>query len=254
MFVESSLLNKVPGVRHAFFDRQGGVSKGTFASLNTSILVGDDPQHVTQNRARVAAHFEGNSSRLFFAKQVHGNTILEVDAMSDPEEVGRSEADALFCRTPGVLIGVQTADCGTLLLSDTQGKGAMAVHLGWRGVAAGLTQQAVQFYCDKLMLTPEQIMAALGPCIGKAAFETGEDVVQQVNTTTADPSGLVTEKGNGKYCVDLAGWIKRELADAGVVSVQDLDLCTYSDSTRFFSHRRDQGQTGRQASVILIVK
>lgn len=247
---KSEKLASVQDVRHAFFGREGGVSYGKFASLNISSTSEDSPVKVMENRRRVCARFDLKPAELFLPKQVHGKTILRVDSRSNPKEVETIEADALFTTEPGLLIGVQTADCAPLLLTDKLARGVMAVHLGWRGVACGLTEASVRFYCNETGATPKDIVAAIGPCIGFDAFEVKQEVVDAL-TAQVSAEELVREVDDVHFVVDLAGWIERILQKEGVHEIDKFGLCTVIEKDRFFSYRRDNGRTGRQVSIIM---
>lgn len=184
---------------------------------------------------------------MFLPKQVHGDTIIRVDARSNPNDISMQEADAIWTTERSLAIGVKTADCVPMLLADRAGKGVMAVHLGWRGAANGLAKKSIHLFCSELGVPATDIVAAIGPCIGFAAFEVGREVVDAL-VAQVSSAGLFTQS-DGSYHVDLAGWVERQLQDAGVVEIDKLGLCTFSDPKNFFSYRRGH-DVGRQRSMI----
>lgn len=245
----SNYLSRVPNIRHAFFNRNGGVSEGVFASLNTSFVLGDDEERVVENRRRICAQMGVSTDKLFVPKQVHGDVIVRIVADSSPDEIAQTQADAIWTTEPGFAVGVQTADCAPLLLADKVGSAVMAVHLGWRGAANGLAQKSVRMLCQHLHISPQDLVAAIGPCIGFDLFEVGPEVVESLKAQVK-PEGLVRQRDSTHFDVDLEGWIERELQAVGLIEIDRLRECTVSNPERYFSFRRDKGHTGRQISTI----
>jgi len=234
-------------VRAVSTTRLGGFSAGAFASLNLGLHVGDDSQAVNANRERLhgVANLPGAPVWL---DQCHGTRVLDLDAelhkTPGHEATGR-EADAALARTPGLVCAVLTADCLPVLLTDAQGRRVAAVHAGWRGLAAGIIEAAVLALGDP----SGGVLAWLGPCIGRNAFEIGPEVRDALLAT--DPgAGDCFEPGRGdRWHADLQALARRRLGALGVSSISASGLCTYSDPQRFFSHRRD-GPCGRMATLI----
>lgn len=212
---------------------------GPFASLNLGDHVGDDPDSVARNRARVLERL-GLPAEPLWLSQVHGCEV----ALAGTAPRG-CIADAAVARAPGQVCAVLTADCLPLLLCDRAGLSVAAVHAGWRGLAAGVVEQAV----GALGADPGQVLAWLGPAIGPDAFEVGAEVRELF--LAADPgAGEAFRPGpGGRWLADLGVLAARRLERIGVRAVFGGGLCTYSDPSRFFSYRRD-GVTGRQASLI----
>jgi YfiH family protein len=226
-----------PRVRTLVTTRNGGVSRGPYASLNLGTRVGDDPHAVTENRARLSALLPSEPKWL---QQVHGIEAVQADrAEAEPT------ADAAFTRAPGVVCAVQAADCLPVLLCDREGTGIAAAHAGWRGLSAGVLERTVA----ALSLPPKDLLAWLGPAIGPRAFEVGADVFDTFTAVDREAAAAFQPLRERKWLADLYALARRRLSLAGVTAVYGGRLCTAGDPTRFFSHRRD-GVTGRQAALI----
>jgi hypothetical protein len=241
MLVRSPILD---GVAHGFSTREGGVSTGRYATLNLGGKWGDDPARVAQNRQRLAEAGGFELSRLHTARQVHGARVVVVGELQ-PDAVALEEADALVTRLPGVVLGVYTADCVPMLLSDGDGRVA-AAHAGWRGTVLGVAAAAVEALVS-IGAARERLRAALGPSICARCFEVGDEVAAEFARVA--PAAVV--RGAGKPHVDL--WIANRalLAAAGVAQVDAAPPCTMCEPERFFSFRRDGGQIGQQLSFIV---
>jgi len=225
-------------VRALVTTRSGGVSSGPFATLNLGARVGDDPGCVARNRATLRACLPAEPA---WIKQVHGTTVV------DPERAAQgTEADAAVTRAPGVVCAVTTADCLPVFLSERRGNAVGIAHAGWRGLAAGVIESAVQAMSGH----PEELIAYIGPGIGPRRYEVGDDVRQAFVGRDAAAATAFAPRGDGKFLADLYELARGRLAAAGVARVFGGGFCTASDE-RFFSFRRDR-TTGRMASLIWI--
>lgn len=246
-----------PAAVHAFTTtRGGGVSRGLFGAgpglpaggLNLGGHVGDDPQAVEANRARLQA---GLPAAPRWMRQVHGTRVVEWTA--DPPPAEPVEADACFTRAPGVVCAVMTADCLPVFLCDGEGSTVGLAHAGWRGLAAGILEETVASM-RRGAPASRRWLAWLGPAIGPDAFEVGEDVRQVFVAQEARAASFFRPGRAGKWFADLYALARLRLAAAGVESVHGGGFCTVSDETRFYSHRRatlrGQATSGRMASVI----
>lgn len=241
-------LSALPHVSHGFFGRTGGTSPSPWRGLNTSFTVGDAPARVEENLARVRFQIGVGRRALFAAKQVHGARVLEVTAADDPDRVAEEPADALLTSAEGVAVAVRTADCAPILLASDDGTWVAAVHAGWRGAVGGVLEATVSAL-DERGVPPSRLIAAVGPCIGRDAFEVGPEVVEQA-TRAVELEGLVRPGREDRLHLDLAGLVLRVLARAGVSRIEHVAACTASDVDRWFSHRAESGRTGRQMSAI----
>ena len=241
-----------PAVGAVFSTRLGGVSLAPFDSLNLGDHVGDETAAVAVNRQRFTS---ATGAEPVFMRQPHGIHSADLDLWAPGDQ---PSADACTTAIAGRACTVMVADCLALLFCDTQGRAVGAAHAGWRGLAAGVVESCVRALRDRLGDAGAPILAWLGPCIGQAAFEVGDEVRQAFVQHDA-PSSAFFEAGTvaGKWQADLAGLARRRLALAGVHGVFGNDggaeWCTVRDDSRFFSHRRDAarlGSTGRMAASI----
>lgn len=233
--IASPLLATLPGVRHAFFTRQGGVSEGLYASLNVGRGSGDDPGHVAENRARAAAALGRTTRELSTCYQIHSAHPIVTDA---PLGDARPEGDAVVTRTPGVLCGALAADCAPVLLADPEARVVAAVHAGWRGALAGVVEAAVAAMAS-LGASPARISAAVGPCIGPASYEVGLDFLGAFVAADASHARFFSPGAAAeKRLFDLPGFVLSRLAAAGVPRAEWIGCDTYPDAGRFFSNRR----------------
>jgi len=221
--------------------RAGGVSKGTFASLNFGLRTGDDPQAVAANRDRLNSLLPQPPRWL---RQVHGASVVEADALE-----GRPEADAGIARRPGTVCAVLVADCIPVLLADRAGTTVAIAHAGWRGLAAGVIENTAH----RMAVDPRGLIAYLGPGIGPGAFEVGADVRDTFLARDAGAAAAFTPHAAGKWLADLFLLARQRLRRAGVGEIHGGALCTYSDARRFFSYRRER-TTGRMAAVIWLTQ
>lgn len=221
----------LPGARVLFTTRHGGVSDGPFASLNLGLLTDDEPGNVAENRRRVAALAGVEAGRLAHGQQVHGT---EVQLVREPPAADSSPepADGQATALAGVVPFVLTADCLPVALAAP---GAVAmVHAGWRGLAGGVLEEGM--LALRALGADGPVTAAIGPGARPCCYEVGDEVREAL--------------GQSGPNADLPGAARRRLEEAGVGAVHDVGLCTMcSDSTLFFSHRRDGGGTGRQAGL-----
>lgn len=224
-------------VRALLTTRRGGVSEGPYASLNLGLRVGDDPARVAENRRRLAGLLPAPPRWL---RQVHGNRVVEADGIDAPPE-----ADSSFTRRPGVVCAVQMADCMPVLFTDRAAQVVAVAHAGWRGLAGGVLENTVA----ALGVPPDAVIAWLGPAIGPAAFEVGDEVREAFVLGRAAAESAFRPHGQGKWLADLYALARQRLAAVGVTDVGGGDFCTHTDTARFFSHRRD-GVSGRMAALV----
>ncbi len=217
--------------------RAGGFSRGDWAGLNLALHVGDDPEHVAANRARLREALALPAEPLWLS-QVHGCSVADVG-----RDLAGCEADAAFADTPGRVCAVLTADCLPVLFADREGTAVAAAHAGWRGLAAGVLEATLARFDD-----PGRVTAWLGPAIGPLAFEVGEEVREAF--LAADPVAAEAFVRHGeRWRADLYRLARLRLEAAGIGGVYGGGRCTYSEPQHFYSYRRD-GRTGRQASLI----
>jgi YfiH family protein len=229
-----------PEVHAAFTLRSGGVSAPPFDSLNVGTHVGDDPAAVAENRRCLRTHLRLPEEPAWM-EQVHGIEVLDLDVQRSAAGIA---ADAAMTRRAGAVCAVQVADCLPVLLAARDGSAVAAAHAGWRGLAAGVLEATVR----RLAVEPGGLIAWLGPAIGQAHFEVGEEVRRAFLAHDAGAASAFAANSRGRWQGDLAGLARRRLAALGVADF-GCYWCTYSDGSRFFSYRRD-GRCGRMAALI----
>lgn len=229
-------------VRTLSTTRAGGVSQNGWESLNLGLRCGDDPAHVAENRRRVTEALGATPSWLH---QVHGTTVVE----AGEDEVER-QADASVCREAGMACVILTADCMPLLFCHQSERVVAAAHAGWRGMAAGVIEATVR----AMAVDPAGILVWLGPTIGPQSFEVGDEV--RAAFVATDPAATEAFKPGapGKWWADLYHLARLRLAHLGVTQVHGGGFCTVGQPASFFSHRRDQGVTGRMGNFIWMVQ
>jgi len=229
-------------VRAVSTTRVGGVSRPPFDTMNLADHVGDDPEAVAANRAALRERLALPAEPVWLS-QVHGIRACDAGRIASG-----CEGDAGVTDRPGVVCVVLTADCLPVLLCDRGGTRVVAVHAGWRGLAAGVVEAAV----DAMDAPAEEIMAWLGPAIGPHAFEVGEEVRAAFLQADAAADGAFRPASAGHWLADIYELARLRLANRGVTCVYGGGLCTFSDTARFYSYRRD-GTTGRMATLIWLV-
>jgi YfiH family protein len=254
MYVQSPSLSALPGIRHAFFTREGGVSRGIYASLNAGLGSHDVPENVRENRARMAAAVGVAADHFVSAFQIHSPDVIVAEKPWTRETAPR--ADAIVTRVPGLAIGASTADCGPILFADPQARVIGAAHAGWKGALAGVLEAAIDAM-EKLGAARGRMIAALGPLIRQPNYEVGPEFVTRFTRADSDNARFFQPSGReGHALFDLGGYIVDRLMRAGISSVDDLGLCTYADSRHFFSYRRSthlrEGDYGRHINAIAL--
>jgi YfiH family protein len=231
-----------PGVRTWQTTRRGGVSGDAYTSLNLGAHVGDSHAAVTENRKRLRQTLELPAEPLWL-EQVHGTRILAVDQ----DEL--RPADGAVTASVGTVLVVMTADCLPVLLAAEDGSEVGVAHAGWRGLADGVVERAVA----RFSAAPSSLMAWLGPAIGPGAFEVGPEVRQRFIATDAECEAAFTPNRRGRWQADLRWLAAQRLSRAGVAGIFGAPDCTFSDTERFFSHRR-QAPCGRMATLIWLAE
>jgi len=254
MMFKAPSLAAIDGVGHGFFTRLGGVSEGIYASLNCGPGSNDEAANVSENRARIERALDAEPGKLVSVYQKHTNTAVVAKKPWTKDKI--PEADAIVTSTPGLAIGILTADCAPVLLCDPEVRVIGAAHAGWRGAKLGIAEATVEAMTG-LGAQPERIRAAIGPAISQGAYEVGHDYREQFLADEPDSEAFfIIDEGSGEPHFDLPGYVAQRLARAGVGEVVDLGFCTYYDETRLFSYRRSQhhgeDDYGRQISAIVL--
>ena len=243
------------GAVHCFSTRFGGVSEGVLASLNLGVHRGDRPANVRENYRRLGAAVGFNAKNTVFTKQVHSDIVQRVGrqdcgrGLVFPVEEAR---DGLVTDEPGVALTIFSADCTPVLLFDPVARAIGAAHAGWRGTAAGIAARTVEAMRREFGCRPENLRAAIGPCISQCCFETDSDVPEAMLAALGAEAQSAIRPAGEKYYVDLkqlnALWLRR----AGVTEIDISCDCTACQPQRFWSHRRVGNQRGSLAAVIML--
>jgi polyphenol oxidase len=244
----------LPGIRHGFFTREGGVSAGLYASLNGGLGSHDDAANVAENRARMAAALDVEPHCLLTAHQIHSPDVLVAEKTFQPN--ARPRADAIVTCTPGLAVGVTSADCGPILLADAEARVIGAAHAGWRGALAGVAEATVAAM-ERLGAERRRLRAALGPMIRQDHYEVGPDLMARFAAEDEESARFFRPAPReGHALFDLPGYIAERLTRAGIRQIEDLGLCTYADAGRFFSYRRSthraEADYGRHINAIVL--
>lgn len=223
--------------------RTGGVSEGTFASLNLGSHVGDDASAVAENRRLLEAALQLPAAPVWL-NQVHGTNVVVANSQGSPPT-----ADGSVAHQAGQVCVVLTADCLPVLFCDRAGTRVAAAHAGWRGLAGGVLGAAI----TALDVPPSQLLAWLGPAIEQDAFEVGPEVREQFMALDSRNAAAFTSNDRGRWQADLYQLARNELARLGVSDVYGGGLRCHADAERFFSYRRDQ-RTGRMATLVWLTE
>lgn len=238
---------------HGFFTRRGGASTGIYQSLNVGLGSADDYDTVKANRAKVTKSLGLAGAFLATPHQIHSPDAIFVD---EPwSALNRPQADGVVTRTPGLVLGVLTADCGPVLFADNQGRVVGACHAGWRGALTGVIENTIS-QMEQIGAHRARIKAVLGPSISQENYEVGPEFVDRFIMADPQNSRFFLDSANtGHSLFDLPGYILARLSLAGVES-EWTGHCTYADEMNFFSYRRtthrDEPDYGRQVSAIAI--
>lgn len=252
MRLQAPSLTALPGVRHGFFTRAGGVSDGLYATLNGGLGSRDAPAHVRENRARMATALGVAPARFVTAYQVHSADVVVAEEPWTRETA--PQADAVVTRVPGLAVGVTTADCGPVLFADATAGVVGAAHAGWKGALGGVLEATLDAL-ERLGACRARVAAALGPMIRQENYEVGPEFVAQFLAADADNRRFFAASDRvGHARFDLPGYIAARLSRAGIAAVEDLGACTYADPGRFYSFRRathrGEADYGRHVNAI----
>ncbi|WP_138493209.1 peptidoglycan editing factor PgeF [Paenibacillus pinistramenti] len=252
-----------PLLAAGFTGRNGGVSAAPYGSLNLALHVGDDPSAVLENRLRLARTLGFEPEALTCGEQTHGSRVAVVTA----EDRGRGrldresafqETDALVTNVPGILLTSFYADCVPLYFYDPEHKVVGLAHAGWKGTIAEIAARVAETMADTYGTRPEQLLAAIGPSIGGDVYEVDEKVMGQVRPLVEQwVSGeqalpFKNSANEGRWLLNLKELNRMIMIKAGIMPsrIECTNWCTSTNGDLFFSHRKENGKTGRMASFI----
>jgi YfiH family protein len=250
--IEIDTLAELSGIRHGFLTRQGGVSEGIYASLNCGVGSKDNVCHVLENRARAVARVGLPAESLVTAYQVHSAKVAVVNRVWSREEA--PQVDALVTTSPGIALGILTADCVPVLFADAKAKVVGAAHAGWKGAIGGVLQETV-LQMTECGAKRGRIQVGIGPCIGQLSYEVGPEFPAPF--LAQDPTNaryFIPSVRDQRYMFDLAGYVRSQLQGMGLGSVDITGNDTCAEEEMFFSYRRatirQEPDYGRQISII----
>lgn len=254
MILSLAALNDVPGLRHGFFTREGGVSEGLYATLNCGFGSGDAPEKVAENRARALAAAGMPPGSLVTAYQIHSPDVATVEHIWRREEAPK--VDGMVTNRPGIALGILTADCTPVLFADGKAGVIGAAHAGWRGALTGVLEATVAAM-GALGARPERIVAGLGPCIAQRSYEVGPEFPAPFLAQDPANAELFAPSRRARHHMfDLPGYVARRLGGLGLARVERLNNDTCAEADRFFSYRRatlrGEKDYGRDLSAICL--
>jgi purine-nucleoside/S-methyl-5'-thioadenosine phosphorylase / adenosine deaminase len=230
------LLNHSSGIRHAFFTRQGGVSGGSFESLNCGFGSGDAPGAVTRNRAIAMERIGFSPDHLVTCYQVHSNTVITVEKPWPHDAAPR--ADGLVAGSCGIALGILTADCAPILFEDAAAEVIGAAHGGWRGALGGIVEATLD-RMEALGAKRARIRAGIGPCIGPGSYEVGLEFRERfLADDPASAAHFAPAPRDRHFMFDLPGYVEHRLARAGIANTERAANDTVAEEAMFFSYRR----------------
>lgn len=251
--IQSDLL-ALPGLRHGFFTRQGGVSQGIYQSLNCGLGSQDDPAAVRHNRALVAEQLGCAGDQIITCYQIHSAEVVQANAAWTPADMPK--ADAIVTDRPGLAIGALAADCAPVLLADAEAGVIGCAHAGWKGAINGVVPAAIAAM-EQIGAQRARIRAVIGPCIGPNSYEVGQDFADHFTARAADYARFFRPASRpGHAMFDLPGFLLAQIGGLGLAAFGHTGHDTLPDDTQFFSYRRvtlaGGGDYGRMISAIAL--
>lgn len=235
---------------HGFFTRRGGASSGIFQGLNCGFGSSDQSDIVAINRARVAKEIDVSPDAVVSVHQTHSS---DVEVVNGPKEGAATRADAMVTATPGLALGILTADCQPVLFADDKTGVIGAAHAGWKGALGGVLEATIDAM-ETLGAKRDTINAAIGPTISQRAYEVGPEFLDDFLAEDPDSAQFFANGKDDRYQFDLVGFSLKRLRAAGIAQAEWIGHCTYSDPDRFYSYRRSthrrEADYGRLISVI----
>lgn len=248
VYYRFATLEDQPGLFHGIFTRLGGVSPAPWATLNVGHTVGDDHEAVEENHRRLCCALGIARQDIVSGYQVHGTRVARV-GLRDRGQV-YPETDILITNVPGVPLMQRYADCLPILLYDPVHRAVGLAHAGWRGTLARVAQKAVEAMQAEFDTRPAELIAALGPGIGPCCYQVGPEVAEAAQKTISGWPSVLLRYQDGSWHLDLWEANRRLLRQAGVEHIEISGLCTACRTDEFYSHRAEQGHTGRFGVVI----
>ena len=250
----SNKLSQFNNIKHCFFSRKNGFSKGIYGSLNCGLASGDKKENVKKNLDLVSKKMGIKKENLVLMHQTHSNKVIVIDKENQKNK--KIIADALVTKLEGLAIGVLTADCVPIILYDEINKIIGCVHAGWKGSISGIIQNTLNKFQE--INKNNKISAVIGPCIGNESYEVSLKFYDNFLKDSKINEKFFSKKSNEKFLFNLREYVKDKLSNCGVHNIDNIDSDTFKDSDNFFSYRRSQklreADYGRCISTICLVK
>jgi len=248
-FWQSEFLLDIP-IKHAIFTRIGGISTGQWAELNVGMTVGDDPKKVIENRKISFKALGRDIKTMSDSWLTHETGVLIYDLPRGPESKIPPKADIILTDNPEVTLFMRYADCVPIVLYDPKKKAVGLAHSGWIGTVKKVGKKAVEAMQARYGSDPKDMIAVIGPSIGPDRYEVGREVVDAVKAEFGEHAGSLLPDYNRRVHFDL--WASNELIlkEAGVGQIDISGICTSKNNDLWFSHRADDGKTGRFGALI----
>ena len=249
----SKKLEKFKNIKHCFFSRRNGVSVGLYESLNCGIGSNDSKENVLKNLEIISNKINCDKNSLITLNQKHTNQVVYFK--NETSIKNKVTADAIVSEVKNVGIGILTADCAPILFYDPKKKIIGCAHSGWKGALNGIIKNIVKKF-NELNSNSNDLIAVVGPCIGKKSYEVKEDFFNKFVSYENNNKIFFEKINNGKFLFDLRGFINKEISNCGITSIENLEMDTFSQKEFFYSYRRSQHNKekdyGRCISVILM--
>lgn len=258
-FIVFKRLKEIPFIRHGFSTRIGGNSKGVYSYLNLGLKTGDSQANVKENIKGFVSAVGLNHENLVVSDQVHGDNIKVVNSGDKGKGYLKhrdySGVDGLVTDVPNIPLMAMFADCVPIFFVDTVKRIIGISHAGWKGTKLRIGEKTVRTMADIYGSKSEQIIAVIGPSIGKCCYEVDDIVAEQFSAVFTDTSAFIFPKGKGKYRVDLWEANRIVLNEAGISNKNIIisGLCTGCNLDLFYSYRKEKGNTGRMGAVIQLI-
>jgi len=236
----------MPGLTQAIFSRHGGFSRKPWASLNLGGTVGDDPENVNKNLDKLLNAVGFTQEQLVQVRQIHSSNVIVADRPVDAQQQG----DAIITNKRGLLLLMRFADCVPVLLIDPVKKVIGIAHAGWQGTVKEVSFHAARAMVDKFESNPADIFAGIGPSIGPDHYYIGDEVIEKAKRVFPEHINKILIKDSDGVKLDLWEANAISLKKAGLVKIEQAGICTGCNTDDWYSHRAENGKTGRFAAVI----